>query len=174
MKNYITNIELINEHIIITYNNKYIKKVIYNKNNRDEIIANLELNKNNLKTERKHINKFKNYLYLLSFFKISMTILVYLITNNLITRTLITIWCLEICAFCSILIKELQKDKLSIDTLLKVLFTKELPNEDEYLSKRKITDIEKYKSIKYRNNFLENNFHDAIDDSKKILAFKKK
>ena len=25
MKNYITNIELINEHIIITYNNKYIK-----------------------------------------------------------------------------------------------------------------------------------------------------
>ena len=67
MKNYITNIELINEHIIITYNNKYIKKIIYNKNNRDEIIANLELNKNNLKTERKHINKFKNYLYLLSF-----------------------------------------------------------------------------------------------------------
>ena len=50
MKNYITNIELINEHIIITYNNKYIKKIIYNKNNRDEIIANLELNKNNLKT----------------------------------------------------------------------------------------------------------------------------
>ena len=124
MKNYITNIELINEHIIITYNNKYIKKVSYNKNNRDEIIANLELNKNNLKTERKHLKKFKNYLYLLSFFKISMTILVYLITNNLITRTLITIWCLEICTFCFYLIKESQKDKLSIDTLLNILFTK--------------------------------------------------
>lgn len=174
MKNYITNIELINEHIIITYNNKYIKKVLYNKNNRDEIIANLELNKNNLKTERKHLMKFKNYLYLLSFFKISMTILVYLITNNLITRTLITIWCLEICTFCFYLIKELQKDKLSIDTLLNILFTKELPNEDEYLSKRKITDMEKYKSIKYRNSFLENNFHDNIDDSNKILIFKKK
>lgn len=174
MKNYITNIELINEHIIITYNNKYIKKVLYNKNNRDEIIANLELNKNNLKTERKHLNKFKNCLYLLSFFKISMTILVYLITNNLITRTLITIWCLEICAFCFYLIKKLQEDKLSIDTLLNVLFTKELPNEDEYLSKRKITDMEKYKSIKYRNGFLENNFNDNIDDSNKILVFKKK
>ncbi len=58
MNNFITNIELKDEYIIITYQNTEIRKILYNKLNRFEILRHIKSEKKKLLKEKEYFKDF--------------------------------------------------------------------------------------------------------------------
>ena len=187
MNNFITNIELKDKYIIITYQNTETRKIIYNELNRLKTLKQIKLEKDKLIQEKKYLKYVKLITLIITVSKLT----IYLLTNFLINNTVFTIissfLALEItlsnylfCIYCN-------KKLNSINKLLNILETNQLPDEEEYLKKRKIINIEEYLKLKKQINIYnqydydyprkinyQNDFKFQDNTHGKILEFKLK
>ena len=141
--NNINDIELINNYIVITYEDKLQKYLPLNQNTKEEIIKELKENKYNLLNKKRSLKRTKKILIVRTIIKILFTTLIYFLTNNLLTNIIVTLWCLEICLFYAISLKQNYDLDKRITKLLTILNTNKLPNED----KLKIINILNYQDL---------------------------
>ncbi len=159
--NNINDIELINNYIVITYEDKLQKYLPLNQNTKEEIIKELKENKYNLLNKKRSLKRTKKILIVRTIIKILFTTLIYFLTNNLLTNIIVTLWCLEICLFYAISLKQNYDLDKRITKLLTILNTNKLPNED----KLKIINILNYQDFKEPT---------ILNETGKILTFKGK
>lgn len=159
--NNINDIELINNYIVITYEDKLQKYLPLNQNTKEEIIKELKENKYNLLNKKRSLKRTKKILIVRTIIKILFTTLIYFLTNNLLTNIIVTLWCLEICLFYAISLKQNYDLDKRITKLLTILNTNKLPNED----KLKIINILNYQDFKKPT---------ILNETGKILTFKGK
>lgn len=159
--NNINDIELINNYIVITYEDKLQKYLPLNQNTKEEIIKELKENKYNLLNKKISLKRTKKILIVRTIIKILFTTLIYFLTNNLLTNIIVTLWCLEICLFYAISLKQNYDLDKRITKLLTILNTNKLPNED----KLKIINILNYQDFKEPT---------ILNETGKILTFKGK
>ncbi|MGN1352515.1 MAG: hypothetical protein ACI4WF_00430, partial [Bacilli bacterium] len=87
MNNFITNIELKDKYIIITYQNAEIRKILYNKLNRLEILRHIKSEKNKLLEEKEYLKHAKLITVIVNISQLTL----YLLTNFLINNITFTI-----------------------------------------------------------------------------------
>ncbi len=187
MNNFITNIELKDKYIIITYQNTEIRKILYNKLNRFEILRHIKSEKNKLLKEKEYFKHAKLITIIVNIAQLTLYLLTNFLINNLVFTIISSFLALEMTFFNYLFYIYYKKELNNINNLLSSLETNQLPNEKEFLEKRKIINIEEYLNLKnqiniynqydydypgrinYQNDFkFQDNTHD------KILEFKLK
>lgn len=179
MENYITNIKLEDDYIIIFYKNQKKEKISYNKKNKEIIINSLKDKKKYfLKEKRKIITKILT-ISLLNIISLTITILSYIFYNTFLLKFVLSIltFYLSLLSFFISLYLKLNYDNLK--DILNVIKEEKLPNEDKYLANKKIISIEylyskyaKYKTL-YNNDLKQDNSK-TPNQSNNILEFKRK
>lgn len=179
MKNYIKNIKLENDYIVIMYKNQKKEKIFYNKKNKETIINSLKDEKKYLlKEKRKVLEKFLGIL-VLNIISLTLTILSYIFYNTFLLKFVLSIltFYLSLLSFFVSLYLKLNHDNLK--DILNIIKEEKLPNEDIYLANKKIINIEyllnkyaKYKTL--YSNVLKQDNSKTPNQSNNILEFKRK
>ena len=152
MDNFITNIELKDKYIIITYRNAETRKIIYNELNRLEILKLIKLEKDKLNEEKKYLKYVKLITLIITVSKLTLYLLTNFLINNVAFTIISSFLALELTLFNYIFYIYHKQELNSINNLLSSLETNQLPNENEYLKKRKIINIEEYLKLKKQIN----------------------
>lgn len=184
MRNYIIDIEFMNDIFIITYNDESkIYLDLNDKNNNKAIIKRLTKEKEYLLTLKKEFKILKNYLFFLMTLTILLEIVLFLTLNN-VSLKLISLIFLIFLVQIFIAYKHAFVNYKNIDNLLKII------EENKISFDPKIIDIQEYKDFKnnnisyyydfdypekYSSDDLYNDCPDYIPsfDKGKILEFKK-
>ena len=187
MNNFITNIELKDKYIIITYQNDETRKIIYNELNRLETLQNIKLEKDKLIEEKKYLKHAKLITIIVNIAQLTLYLLTNFLINNIAFTIISSFLALELTLFNYLLYSYHKKELNSIKTLLNSLVTNQLPNEKEFLEKRKIINIEEYLNLKNQINIYnqydydypgrinyQNDFKISDNTCGKILEFKLK
>ena len=187
MNNFITNIELKDKYIIITYQNTEIRKILYNKLNRLEILKHIKLEKDELIKEKEYLKHAKLITIIVNISQLTLYLLTNFLINNLTFTIISSFLALEMTLINYLFYIYYKQELKGINRLLSSLETNQLPNENEYLKKRKIINIEEYLKLKEqiniynqydydypgKNNY-QNNFKFPDNTYGKILEFKLK
>lgn len=184
MRNYIIDIEFMNDIFIITYNDESkIYLDLNDKNNNKAIIKRLTKEKEYLLTLKKEFKILKNDLFFLMTLTILLEIVLFLTLNN-VSLKLISLIFLIFLVQIFIAYKHAFANYKNIDNLLKII------EENKISFDPKIIDIQEYKDFKnnnisyyydfdypekYSSDDLYNDCPDYIPsfDKGKILEFKK-
>ena len=152
MNNFITNVELKDKYIIITYQNDETRKIIYNELNRLETLQNIKLEKDKLIEEKKYLKHAKLITIIVNISQLTLYLLTNFLINNLVFTIISSFIALEMTFFNFLFYIYYKQELKSINNLLSSLETNQLPNENEYLKKRKIINIEEYLKLKKQIN----------------------
>lgn len=152
MNNFITNIELKDKYIIITYRNDETRKIIYNELNRLEILRHIKLEKDKLLKEKEYFKHAKLITVIVNISQLTLYLLTNFLINNLVFTIISSFLSLELTLFNYLLYSYHKKELNSIKTLLNSLVTNQLPNEKEFLEKRKIINVEEHLNLKEQMN----------------------
>lgn len=187
MNNFITNIELKDKYIIITYQNTEIRKILYNKLNRLEILRHIKSEKNKLLKEKEYFKHAKLITVIVNISQLTLYLLTNFLINNLVFTIISSFLALEITFFNYLFYIYYKRELNGINNLLNSLETNQLPNEKEFLEKRKIVNVEEYLKLKEQINIYnqydydypgrinyQNDFKFQDNTYGKILEFKLK
>lgn len=173
MDDFISNIELIDDSILITYyfTDKKIK-IPYNDTNRLTTLNNINDSKDFIKYELRELFKLKRILPIINTVNIGFNILIYFLSNNILIDLITTLISLEMTYLFYLFNKYL---KISIDNfnnLLESTFSKKLPKEEKYLYSQKVIDFLEYRKKKKKKE-INLYYYDNKEDMGKVLKFKK-
>ena len=187
MNNFITNVELKDKYIIITYQNDETRKIIYNELNRLETLQNIKLEKDKLIEEKKYLKHVKLITLIVTISKLTLYLLTNFLINNLVFTIISSFLSLEMTFFNYLFYIYYKRELNGINNLLNSLETNQLPNEKEFLEKRKIINIKEYLNLKNQINIYnqydydypgrinyQNDFKISDNTCGKILEFKLK
>lgn len=186
MKKIITNIEINNKYIYITYYDNTISKVIYNETNKNNLIEDLKQEKNTLKEYKTFSLKVIIYSNFILLIDLISSILCYTYINNFIFNLFVSILLFDTVLFNIMFFNEFTKDFKNVKNILELIDHNYLPTEKEYLNNRKIVNIKDYITKKQNQTIF--NYYDPdypgyipkenkkiVNDSPgKILEFKRK
>lgn len=187
MNNFITNIELKDKYIIITYQNAEIRKIIYNELNRLKTLQNIKLEKDKLLKEKEYFKHAKLITLIVNISQLTLYLLTNFLINNITFTIISSFLALELTLFNYIFYIYHKQELNNINSLISSLETNLLPNENEYLKKRKIINIKEYLKLKEQINIYnqydydypgrinyQNDFKNSDNTYGKILEFKLK
>lgn len=152
MNNFITNIELKDKYIIITYRNDETRKIIYNELNRLEILRHIKLEKNKLLEEKEYLKHAKLITVIVNISQLTLYLLTNFLINNLVFTIISSFLALEMTFFNYLFYIYYKRELNNINSLISSLETNLLPNENEYLKKRKIINIKEHLNLKEQMN----------------------
>lgn len=179
MENNITKIEIKSNQIVITYHNNITKAIPYNIDNKNRLIELLNNNKNNYKYLKLRY-KYESFIIILnSISQLTITIFSYIYSNSFLLKFLASFITINFTLINLLLLLYFHNSLKSIKSIEEIIKTQKLPKEDEYLSGKKVININPYieqkQSIFKYHYLLEeetNNENEYMNN--KILEFKRK
>ena len=184
MNNFISNIELNNNYIIITYQDDTKKKITYNQINRLKVLKEIKEEENYLIKEKNYLKRLKIINSLFFTLNIFFNIFINFLINNTLIHIITIIFSLEFLILSQLINKYIKKNYYNLDQILHYLLINQLPKEDEFLFKQKCIDLSEYKRLKDINQSYSDNYLNELyqfktnnlpsDNNSKILEFKLK
>lgn len=173
MDDFISNIELIDNSILITYyfTDKKIK-IPYNDTNRLTTLNNIKNSKDFIEYELRELFKLKRILFIINTVNIGFTTLIFFLSNNILIDFITTLISLEMTCLIYLFNKYLKTSIDNFNNLLESTFSKKLPKEEKYLYSQKVTDFLEYKKKKKKQE-INLYYYDNKEDMGKVLEFKK-
>lgn len=173
MDDFISNIELIDNSILITYyfTDKKIK-IPYNDTNRLTALNNINDSKDFIKYELRELFKLKRVLSTINIVNIGFTILIFFLSNNILIDFITFLVSLEMTYLIYLFNKYLKINIDNFNNLLESTFSKKLPKEEKYLYSQKVIDFLEYKKKKKKKE-INLYYYDNKEDMGKVLKFKK-
>lgn len=186
MKKLITNIEIEDQNIYITYFDNSKIKIPYNEINKIKLKEQIRKEKENLEKYKTFSLKVSIFTSLILLIDIIGTLFTYICNNNLFFNLFVSLLSFDIILFNFIFFNEFKKDFKNVNNILNSIENNLLPTEKEYLNKFKVINLKDY--ILKRKQQLIFNYYDfnypgyipkenkkTLNDSPgKILEFKRK